>query len=72
MANGLAAVCCNENPKPIVNKPEMNNGKDSALAAGINSNVPMADIIKPILIPFLYPILKVLLYPQYRGWVIKI
>ena len=54
MAKGFAAVCCNENPNPIINRPEINSGKDSALAAGINNNVPTADIINPILIPFFY------------------
>ena len=53
IANGLAAVCCSENPRPMVNNPEINNGKEDRFAAGINSKVPSAEIINPKLIPFL-------------------
>ena len=34
IANGLATVCCNENPSATINKPESINGKEPVFAAG--------------------------------------
>ena len=56
IARGLAAICCKENPKPTVNSPEINKGKEALFEAGIKSKVPKAEIINPKDKPFLYPI----------------
>ena len=56
IANGFAAICCKEKPRPTINKPEISNGKDSLFEAGINKSVPNAEINRPNERPFLYPI----------------
>ena len=57
MANGLATVCCKEKPNPTTKSAVIINGNECAFAAGIKIKDPAADIKRPRIRPFLYPIL---------------
>ncbi len=60
-ANGLAAVCCNENPNATMNNAPKINAKaeespaSAPLTASIIAPAPKADKINPFTIPLLNP-----------------
>src|ERR1700744_720051 len=54
---GLQAICNMANPSPTINNAARNNGYETFIAAGKKSALPAAAISKPMMTPFLYPIL---------------
>src|ERR1700739_789418 len=55
ITNGLATICCNVKPSPMINIHVRSMGYDCIFVAGIKPIAPTAEMSSPSINPFLYP-----------------